>query len=199
MRTSIMLNPAALQAELFAMCFHFKPLETRFGSFIIEPSISGEKLILNVYSERDLIAAFEISRDTHPELRSTEINDYHKFFMRQFRSVQDYFDRGMPIWSDEIVCIKEFNYSKSAISPESILNAEWFNMDHQPDRKNESGEYTDDVLIDLTGERKHFAVGYLIFDSESGEEWKFYQEDISILQKEHAKWTYLPLSKYDKK
>lgn len=56
--------------------------------------------------------------------------------------------------------------------------------------------FSDDVLIDLDGWRKHFAIGWYDHDDK---EWRFHQEDRSQFEPANMKWTYLPLEKYDKK
>lgn len=61
----------------------------------------------------------------------------------------------------------------------------------------DTGEgYSDDVLIDYDGHRKHFTVGWYDHDEKR---WMFREEDTSLLELEHMKWTYLNLAKYDKK
>lgn len=80
----------------------------------------------------------------------------------------------------------------------------WYSADQHPNdvetgkpmTDNEGHGYSDNVLIDLDGWRKDFAIGWYDHDNK---EWMFHQEDKSLLDLNHMKWTYLPLAKYDKK
>lgn len=80
----------------------------------------------------------------------------------------------------------------------------WYSADQHPNdvetgkpmTDNEGHGYSDNVLIDLDGWRKDFAIGWYDHDNK---EWMFHQEDKSLLDLKHMKWTYLPLAKYDKK
>lgn len=46
-----------------------------------------------------------------------------------------------------------------------------------------------DVLCDMNGNKKNWAIGWYDFDEKS---WRFYQEDTSFLEPGHMVWTYLP-------
>lgn len=96
----------------------------------------------------------------------------------------------------------EFHYnSKTAIearrqakelseSKDSPFNhGGWNNYDETPEGNFPDG-YSFDVLIDLNGNRKDFRVGWYDFDKK---EWMFHVSDVSALEIEHLKWTYLPL------
>lgn len=61
----------------------------------------------------------------------------------------------------------------------------------------ENEGYSDDVLIDIDGYRKHFSIGYYDYDNKR---WFIRDEESRPdLDLEHMSWTYLPLAKYDKK
>lgn len=80
------------------------------------------------------------------------------------------------------------------------LDATWHDHEAVPEEVIHEGErqgYSDDVLIDLDGHRKDYAIGWYDFDTK---EWaldseKFTQDDIDH---EHMSWRRLPLAKYDK-
>jgi hypothetical protein len=57
---------------------------------------------------------------------------------------------------------------------------------------NNGDGYSDDVLIDLNGLRKHFAIGWYDYDQKK---WYFHQEDNSYFKPADMTWTYLPIDK----
>lgn len=69
----------------------------------------------------------------------------------------------------------------------------WHQATELPDHSGEDG-YSDDVLIDLDGNRETFRVGWYDFDEKA---WMLYDTDSAVIY-EHAKWRYLPMAKYDK-
>jgi len=54
--------------------------------------------------------------------------------------------------------------------------------------------YSDDVLIDVDGNRKTFVIGWYDFDENKWEVPYFLKTSIDL---KHMKWMYLPLAKYD--
>lgn len=77
------------------------------------------------------------------------------------------------------------------------LDATWHDHESVPEEVIHKGEgqgYSDDVLIDMNGNRKNFTIGWFDHDDK---EWKFYWEDTSMLEPKHLHWQKLPLKKYD--
>jgi len=83
----------------------------------------------------------------------------------------------------------------------------WFTSDEKPFVDPETsgepdGESSDDVLIDLDGQRKNFVVGRYMFpytlDGEHSDGWwlvpEFYQDSLDL---ENMRWSYLPLARYE--
>lgn len=65
---------------------------------------------------------------------------------------------------------------------------QFFRHNEYHDRKKKS-EYSIDVLIDLNGYRKDWAIGWYDF---SDKEWRFHQDDVSLLELDQMRWMYLP-------
>lgn len=70
----------------------------------------------------------------------------------------------------------------------------WHQATELPDHSGEEDSYSDDVLIDLDGNRETFRVGWYDFDEHA---WMLYDTDSAVID-EYAKWRYLPLVKYEK-
>ncbi len=86
--------------------------------------------------------------------------------------------------------------SKKSWENESPLHGEFFDHNQKPFSKN-GHEYTEDVLIDLDGNRQHFSIGYYhLID----EEWMIKDKEYDkLFDARNMKWTYLPLAKCDNK
>lgn len=78
-----------------------------------------------------------------------------------------------------------------------VFDANTFGPDEVPVEQVLNGEYTGystDVLIDIDGDRKHFAIGYYLFDRD-GDEWITYELKTKIGP--GMRWSFLPLAIYD--
>ncbi len=78
------------------------------------------------------------------------------------------------------------------------FQASWHSLEAVPRNPIEGDnkkDYSDDVLIDIDGNRKFFHVGW--FDH-SERKWRFRDADTPEIDLEHGKWCLLPLSEYDK-
>ncbi len=77
---------------------------------------------------------------------------------------------------------------------EKVFDASWFPSTVFPKEYEENCGYSDDVLIDRTGKRKNFVVGWYDFDEKK---W-IVSHGIDELEPSELVWQYLPLAKYDK-
>lgn len=80
-----------------------------------------------------------------------------------------------------------------------LLFTNWHTSKEKPkERLHPNGiaaEMSEDVLIDVDGNRKTFRVGFYDIDFETkGGTWTLYDEDETI-DLDHMKWTELPLNK----
>lgn len=71
-----------------------------------------------------------------------------------------------------------------------ILGQVYHRFDEPPKQVVKEHGYSQDVLIDLDGEKKHWAIGWYDYDEKA---WRFYQSDVSHLAPEDALWTNLPI------
>lgn len=79
------------------------------------------------------------------------------------------------------------------------LGQQWFNKNnHPPKDKTTDINVSDEVLMDLTGERKVFRVGWYSF---ADRRWMTHDDNhgyaLTGPASRHIKWTHLPLVKYD--
>ncbi len=77
---------------------------------------------------------------------------------------------------------------------EKVFDASWSESTVFPKECDENCGYSDDVLIDRTGKRKNFVVGWYDFDEKK---W-IVSHGIDELEPSELVWQYLPLAKYDK-
>lgn len=69
----------------------------------------------------------------------------------------------------------------------------WHPISEHPTQDGDE-DYSDDVIIDLDGYRETFRVGWYDFENQA---WRLHDLD-SAVEEDNAKWSYLPLNKYDK-
>jgi len=65
----------------------------------------------------------------------------------------------------------------------------WHGPNELPKDVNEG--LSDDVLVDMNGNRKHFQVAWYDFDEK---QWQFHVEDTSLFEPENIRWSYLPMA-----
>lgn len=70
-----------------------------------------------------------------------------------------------------------------------------FGYDNPPPVSEQDAPMSEDVLVDMDGNRKHFVIGWY---DHSEKEWILRAKDTSLLEPEHAQWMYLPLAKYNR-
>ncbi len=127
--------------------------------------------------------SYHISKD---ELQLTSLNPE-----LITRCLSEHFER-FKLWpaiTEQKENAHEESYQTNWHPLESVPTSPVKSDDHTDD------QYTDDVLIDIDGNRKFFHVGW--FDH-SELKWMFKDEVTPTIDLEHGKWCYLPMVKYDK-
>lgn len=74
-----------------------------------------------------------------------------------------------------------------------ILDATWHKASSKPPKTHKGPSGSDDVLIDLTGKREVFRVGYYSY---TRRQWIIYDTQHGYKLR-NVHWQYLPLAKYD--